>query len=143
MNFALKCKDFLAKMLAVDEDAEQEQSSANLSLLYDYQELMESQAPNGSNKMNARQVQRATVVGKTSSSMVPMPLDPLESGRATEMPKKVYYPASMDGLKRQLAAMHDRNLALEQEVSRLNNEIVSIRERAKRLGAALFESALS
>jgi hypothetical protein len=142
MNFAHKCKEFLANLLAIDEDSEEEHSPATKSLFHDYQNLIESQAPNGSNKVNPNRSRGATVVGITPSSTVATPLAPLESRHTTDAPKEIYYPASLDGLKRQLAAMHERNLALESEVNRLNNEIVSIRERAKKLGAALFESAL-
>jgi len=88
------------------------------------------------------EIQKIGFIGNTPPLPVATSSSALASRPNIGTPREVYYPASLDGLKRQLAAMHQRNLALEEEVTRLNNEIVSIRERAKKLGAALFESAL-
>jgi hypothetical protein len=144
MTFIQLCKDFLSSLLAIDEDAEREQRSTPTSLLYDYQNLIESQPTNGSNKMKPNHAQGVGIASIMPSSLGTTPSALVESSPPmTTSSKEIYYPASLDGLKRQLTALHERNLALEQEVALLNNEIVSIRDRAKKLGAALFESALS
>ena len=132
----------MTDLLAIDEDADKDAPSPPKSILYDYQDLLEFQAKDGSRKTQDHLVPNpGTVRGPKSLSPATLYSAP-PSGIATRTARDVYYPASLDGLKRQLAAMQERNLALEQEIVRLNNEIVSIRERAKKLGAALFESAL-
>lgn len=142
MNFSRKIKDFLTNLLAIEEDSDQELSMQTKSILHDYHDLIESQTSSGSNKINTHHIQKTGIITRTPDvPAAPSSCTP-ESRAVAGVPKDIYYPASLDGLKRQLAAMHQRNLALEQEVNRLNNEIVLIRERAKKLGAALFESAL-
>jgi len=125
MTFIHACKDFLAGLLAINED--QDATKTAPSLLCDYSGLIEAQESNDSDKTASTDFQKVltknTPIKKTS--------------------QELYYPASFDGLKRQLATIHQENQALEEEVSKLKNEIISIRERAKRLGAALFETALS
>jgi hypothetical protein len=55
---------------------------------------------------------------------------------------EIHFPASLEGLRNELKILHQKNFLLEQDVERLEREKEEIREKALRLGNALFESAL-
>jgi hypothetical protein len=54
-----------------------------------------------------------------------------------------YYPASMEGLRKQLLDVQNHNHLLEEEIARLKNELAEVRERARKLFVAVIDSAIS